>query len=245
MLAGLIAGLASYTRLVGIFLLPALLVEYYQQESRRRISQRAVAIRNKLAHFHFHYLLDTLRSRTKHLKVFLFVSLSSWGLLKYMYYLKQSQGDWLYFIKIQSNFGAQRSVNKLTLLYRVFWRYLKMIVTVNPRQWLYFNLWLELLIAVLFLGLLTWGWYKRKEYKIRDSWLIFATLAYLLPTLTGTFSSMPRYVLVCFPAFITLARLFANLKEKKLKEIKWLYLAISLFLLLISSMLFFRGYWVA
>jgi hypothetical protein len=244
--AGLLAGFASYTRPIGIFLLPALLVEYYQQESRRKMRERLAALKERIMNprrNHFAYLLQ---SRIPHFKNLFFISLSSWGLLKYMYYLKKTQGDWFYFAKVQPDFGAQRSVDKLILLYQVFWRYLKMVFTVYPRQWLYFNVWFELLVSVLFLGLLLWGWYKRKEYKIRPSWLTFATAAYFLPTFTGTFSSMPRYVLVCFPAFLVLARIFADLKKRHgFSRIEWLYLGVSLLLLIVSSAFFFRGYWVA
>ena len=220
--AGLMGVLASGTRVVGIFLLPALLVEYYQQ-NKNKMTDR--------------YILN-------HFKNLTFVSLSSLGLLGYMFYLKCTTGDWLYFAHVQSQFGANRLTGRLVLLPQVFWRYLKMIFTVDPQQWLYFIVWLEFIIALLFLILLSWGWFKRKEYQIRDSWLVFASLAYILPTLTGTFSSMPRYVLVCFPCFIVLAKAITNLK-KRFSLIKGVYLIFSLILLVICTAFFFRGYWIA
>lgn len=244
--AGVVAGLASYTKPFGIFLLPALLVEYYQQESRRKMKERLLALKERITHPRRNHFIYLLRSRLPHFKNLFFISLSSWGLLKYMYYLKRTQGDWFYFAHVQPGFGAQRTVNKLILLYQVFWRYMKMVFTVYPWQWLYFNVWFELVISLLFLGLLVWGWYKREEYKIRSSWLTFATAAYLLPTLTGTFSSMPRYVLVCFPCFLVLTRIGADLKKSYgLARVEWVYLGISLGVLVITSALFFRGYWVA
>ena len=139
---------------------------------------------------------------------------------------------------------------------RIFWRYLKMIVTVYPKQWLYFNVWFEFLVALLFLFLLIWGWYKKNEYGLRASWLTFATAAYLLPTFTGTFSSLPRYVLVCFPCFLVLARIITDWKRWRglarigflrirMVPAEWIFLGVSLVLLVITSMFFFRGYWVA
>jgi len=242
-LAGLIAGLASYTRPIGIFLLPALLVEYYQQTSRRGMGERLVALKERIINRHRNGFAYLIKSRLVYLRHLVHISLSSWGLFAYMYYLKKRTGNWFSFIEVQSSFGAQRTVDKLILLYQVFWRYLKMIVAVDPRQWLYFNVWVELMIGVLFLGLLLWGWYKREKYKIRSSWLTFATLSYLLPTFTGTFSSMPRYVLVCFPCFIVLAHLLEDLK-KKFRRIEILYMTVSAILLIICSTFFFRGYWV-
>ena len=244
--AGILAGFASYTRLAGIFLLPALLVEYYEQESRRAMKDRLSALKERITHPRRNHLVWLLQSRATHFKNLFFIAISSWGLLKYMYFLKKTMGSWFYFVKVQPDFGAGRSVDKLILLYQVFWRYLKMIFTVAPSQWLYFNVWFEFVVAVLFLALLLWGWHKREEYKIRLSWLVFAGLAYLLPTLTGTFSSLPRYVLVCFPGFIVLARVITDLaKQKRLSQIKWVYLAVTVILLVISSAFFFRGYWLA
>lgn len=234
LLAGLTAGLASYTRLVGIFLFPALVYEYYQSESKRKMKERLLAARKALIEkLSFKYLLYFFKSRWPHFKNLTFLSLSSWGLLSYMYYLKRTTSDWFYFARVQPDFGAQRSVNKLIMLYQVFWRYFKMITDINLiKTYAYFNVWLEFLIALLFLVLLILGWLV---FEIRRSWMIFASLAYLLPTLTGTFSSMPRYVLVCFPCFLVLAKL-------KLPKIVYL---ISGALLLLCTALFVRGYWVA
>lgn len=233
LLAGLIAGLASYTRLTGIFLLPALLYEYYEGESKRAMKERIVAAKNSLvSKINPRYFFYFLKTRAYHIKNFLFILTSSWGLLYYMDFLQRMKGDPFYFIRVQPDFGAQRSIGKVIMLYQVFWRYLKMILTVNPKTLIYFNVWLELLLTLLFLYLLLLGWLK---FKISHSWMIFATLAYVLPSLTGTFSSMPRYVLVCFPCFLVLA---------KIKIPRLVYLLSVLFLFALSA-LFMRGYWIA
>ncbi len=185
-LAGLTAGLASYTRLVGIFLWPALIYEYYQAESRRKMRERLSAAKKALAYrLSLRYLGYLIRSRWHHFKNLAALSLSGWGLLSYMIYLKRTTGDWFYFARVQPEFGAQRSVDRLILLYQVFWRYLKMIFRVNPQSYVYFNVWLEFLVALLFLIILAWAWLTlihREERKPnwRPGWLIFATLAYLL-----------------------------------------------------------------
>ena len=232
-LAGLTAGLASYTRLVGIFLLPSLIYEYYQKETKRGMKERLLAAKQGLVYrLRPKYLIYFLKSRWPHFKNLLFLSLSGWGLLSYMYYLKRVHNDWFYFVRVQPQFGAQRKVDRLIMLYQVFWRYLKMIVTVDPKSYLYFNVWFEFLIALLFLFLLILGWLV---FKLPRSWMLFASLAYLLPTLTGTFSSLPRYVLVCFPCFLVLAKL-------RLPRLIYLFSAL---LLLLCSALFVRGYWIS
>jgi len=217
LVAGIFGALASATRLVGIFLLPALLVEWGEQ---KKIQNPKSKIQN-----------DNLKFRI--LQVFS-IFLTPLGLIFYMRYLAVHWGDPLLFAHVQEHFGAQRTSGKIILLYQVFWRYFKMILTTKPDP-LYFVVWLELLTAIGFLALLIWGYFQ----KIRLSWLLFGILAYILPTLTGTFSSLPRYVLVIFPGFVGL-----GLLTKKYRWGKILYLIFAI-LLLISTAFFTRGYWLA
>jgi len=216
LVAGIFGALASATRLVGIFLLPALLVEWKEQ---KKIQNPKSKIQN-----------DNLKFRI--LQVFS-IFLTPLGLIFYMRYLAVNWGDPLLFADVQEHFGAQRVSGKIILLYQVFWRYFKMILTTKPDP-LYFVVWLELLTAVGFLALLIWGYFQ----KIRPSWLIFGILAYLLPTLSGTFSSLPRYVLVIFPGFVGLGLLVEKYRWGKI-----LYLIFAI-LLLISTAFFTWGYWL-
>ena len=101
---------------------------------------------------------------------------------------------------------------------------------------LYFVVWLEFLTATGFLALLIWAYFQ----KIRISWLIFAVFTYLLPTLTGTFSSLPRYVLVIFPGFVGLSLLVEKYRWGKI-----LYLIFAIILMVVAVIFFTRGYWVA
>ena len=155
------------------------------------------------------------------------------GLLLYMYYLNVSFHDPLYFIHAQPAFGAQRSGEKIILLYQVFWRYLKMLVTVPIANLLYYTVSQEFISAVIFLCL------SLLSFKFtRRSYAVFGILAYVLPSLTGTFSSLPRYVLILFPAFMLLGKI-------KSKTIRHSLYAISCALLALNTILFTRGYWVA
>ncbi|MGB9637283.1 MAG: hypothetical protein ACPLY7_00585, partial [Microgenomates group bacterium] len=139
----------------------------------------------------------------------------------------------LMFIHVQPFFGAGRSGEKLILLYQVFWRYLKMILTTKSDV-LYFVVWLEFLMAIFFLFLIVFSYIK----KIRLSYLVFSIMPFLAASLSGTFSSLPRYLLVLFPIFICLG----EIKNPLLKKIIYV---IFLFLEIMCISLFLRGYWVA
>ena len=210
-LAGLLGAFASATRLFGILLVPALLVELWQQRRIKNVGKFVKTSARQLVAIAF----------------------GSSGLLLYMRYLAKNFSDALYFLHAQPVFGAQRSGDKLILLYQVFWRYTKMIFTVEPRSILYYTVSQEFLLSILFLVLAIVAFKKT-----RLSYAVFGILAYIMPTLTGTLSSMPRYVLALFPTFIILGQI-------KNKTVRHVLLATSASLLAINIFLFTRGYWVA
>jgi hypothetical protein len=205
LIAGIMGALASYTRVVGVFIFPALLYEWYQQRQESRISKYS----------------------------FWPIFLVPLGLLNYMRFLGEKYHDSLMFFHVQPYFGAGRTGGKFILIYQVFWRYLKMIA-VTKLDYLFFTVWLEFLVSVGFLVLIVLA-HRRK---IRISYLIFSLLAYVVPTLSGTFLSMPRYVLALFPGFIYLGLIKNNF-------LKYLLLVAFSLVFVISAALFFRGYWVS
>jgi Gpi18-like mannosyltransferase len=212
LLSAMVALLASATRLVGIFLWPVLLTELWQA--------------NKSS------IKKTLKDPRSVLML-----LPPLGLLSFMRFQFFHTGSWITFITSQPSFGANRVVNKLILLHQVFYRYFKMLTTLSPfADPIYFTVALELIITVLFLGLVI-----HTFKKTRLSYAVYATLSLLIPTLTGTFSSMPRYVLTIFPAFMVLA-VFFNKWPKKYQKI---YILISVVLSIISVALYTRGYFIA
>ncbi len=73
--------------------------------------------------------------------------------------------------------------------------------------------------------------------KMRFSYWIFSLGCLILPTFTGTLSSMPRYSLMTFLIFpLVVMSLGRNFK----------FIALSLIILqVILLMMFSRGYWVA
>jgi len=159
------------------------------------------------------------------------------GVLGYMGYSKYMWNDYLAFFHVAKNFGEQRS-DHLILLPQVFFRYFAKII---PNiTWSYppivFTTLLEIGSAILFLIVILFSFKK-----IRIEYWLFLTLGYLIPTLSGSFSSLPRYVVVLFPAFIIMAIWLERVN-------KYLRLGIYLSLVIIAviaQMLFIRGYFVS
>ncbi len=164
-LAAFCAGLASATRLVGIFLGVILL-----------------------------WRLITKYKNTRPYYVILLTILSISGFIFYSYFLWLRFGDPLMFLHVQTMFVANRSGGEIIMLTQVMYRYLKMILTVDPTTFLYQRIWFELLF---FLSAF-WAWYKNLKSASREVSL-YVILSLLLPTLTGTLSSIPRYILVLVP----------------------------------------------
>jgi len=204
-LAGILGGLASATRVIGILLLPVLAV----------------------------------RKRT------VWLLLIPFGLAVYMYFLYQTTGDPLKFLHALPSFGEQRSSTPI-LLPQVFYRYIfKILPNLNysydaVASFAYFPVvfatFLEFFVGIIFLVLSVIAFFRLKL-----SYALYLALGYLIPTLSGSFSSLPRYVLVLFPAFI----LIANWLEKISKPLRILIFGLLFISLLISTALFVRGYWLA
>jgi len=208
-LAGLCAAVASATRVTGIFLWPALLVEFY---------------------------LANGKSLKKMLNPNLvWLSLPPLGLLAYMQYQLLHTGSSIFFITSQALIGSNRVVSKIILLHQVFFRYLKMLIFVDHTSPLFFTVLLEFLcgagvLAILILAI----------KKMRPSYWLFCFLSFLLPTLTGTFSSLPRYILILFPVFGFLAAWL----DKQHPYLRYFYFIVSAIFSIIAVALFTRGYFV-
>lgn len=119
------------------------------------------------------------------------------GLISYMVYLGITYGDPLMFIHAQPAFGAGRSGSELIFLPQVVYRYARIYSTVTPVS---LNFWVAVLEGATF----TYGIYllwNRRAAQILWPYLFFAGGILLLPTLSGTLSSVPRYFLSAFPLF--------------------------------------------
>lgn len=219
LLAGVLTALASATRVTGIFLVPALGIEVWLQYQSRESSRRRPTI------------VAFLREQAQAL---IYISIGSIGLLSYMVFLSKRFGDPLAFFHVQSSFGAGRQT-PLIPYPQVVWRAVKILATT---QWnfRYVTSIQEFLAGTLPLIALFCAY----RTKVRLSYLVFALLCFFLPPLTGTFSSMPRYILVCFPLFLLLTQ---YMYPRKFYLYTWIFCSGAL--LLLNTMRFIQGYWVA
>jgi len=208
--AGIAGGLASIARVNGVILFPSLVILWWIQ-NRSDLNIKTI-----------------LQSKIWWLILILA------GLIGYMLYLQINFNDPIYFIHAHQFFGEQRQLGFI-FLPQIIWRYLKMFNSIGILTPTFYALSLEFVVGILFFILSIWVWMKLGPV------LGFYTLVnYLIPTFTGSFWSMPRIVLLLFPAFIVLTQLFQNYKK-----IKWIYFIISPILLAISTVFFTRGLWIA
>lgn len=157
------------------------------------------------------------------------------GLFLYMWYLYRTAGDPLFFFHAQPAFGAGRSGSSLILLPQVLWRYTKIITTASPTTISYKVAVLEL-ISLCFSGIALWIGFAKKI--IPRSYLLFSLFIVVVPTLTGTLSSLPRYLLSAFPLFFIVGSVHNT-------ALKVLLFAIFLGGLFFMGTLFWQGYFVS
>lgn len=190
-------------------------------------------------------IVGSFASATRLIGVFLAPLIVSWknlravlpallvpvGFLVYVIYLKLQFNNPLYFLTAQQIFGQERSVGSIVLLPQVIYRYLKILSTVQGQPLA--TAAIELSATALALLLLA-----AAIKKVKLQWVFFSFAAILIPTLTGTLTSMPRYILVAFPIYIVLAQIRSTV-------LKIILLIISSSLLIYLTALFTQGYWVA
>lgn len=164
----------------------------------------------------------------------IWLALPPLGLLSYMRFQLEKVGDPLFFAHIQSVFTG-RSTDKLILVHQVFYRYFRMLFLTNPASSVYFTVVLEFLSASLILGVLIFS-----IRRIRFSYWFFILLSFVLPSLSGTFMSVPRYTLVLFPMFIFLAKFFDRLHP----YLRYAYYVLCVIFSILSVAFFTRGYFI-
>ncbi|HCC84399.1 MAG TPA: hypothetical protein DEP87_01845 [Candidatus Pacebacteria bacterium] len=224
--AALLAALASGTRIIGFWLLPMLGLELLSQTYPQL---QLLSLTN---------FLVWVKREKRHLLLLL---LSLGGLVAYMGYLQLTFQDALYFLHQQSEFGAGRQ-EALIWWPQVIWRASKILLTARPFDWKYLTYVQELVFGVGSVLLVFWGWWQRKTTQLTTPLAVYSLGCLLMPTLTGTFSSLPRYVLAAWPMWLSLISLST---QPEFRWVKWLALAISLTFLIINTSLFIQGYWVA
>lgn len=220
-LASLLAGLASATKVVGIFVIGGVIATYvFGELSIWQLSKQSITA-----------ALSKIKQDWPKLAAILVVGSS--GLIAYMIYLQVRYEDLLYFLHVQEEFGGGRQ-EALVPYPQVVWRYLKILLTARPFDFKYLSYLQEAVAGIAGVVLIIGA-----SRKINIGYLLFCLGAFLVPTLTGTFSSLPRYLLVIWPIYFVIA--------SKLAGSRWwnFYLVLSLLLLLLNTVLFVQGYWVA
>lgn len=187
------------TRVVGVFIIPALIYEYFREN--RNITWRFLAV--------------------------------PLGLVGYALFNLYKWGDFLYFIRAHSELNNGRSVSSIILFPQTIYRYIKILFSlpINVYEWQ-----IALLEVAMFL-LVSYLLYSAWRNKVRLSYLIFSVFAFLMPASSGTFSGLPRYVIILFPIYLALTY--------QPMIVKRLWAVISFALLSLLTMFFLRGYFVA
>ena len=206
--ASLWAALASGTRVVGIFLAPAI---FWQLLKDKKISW---------------------------FKRLLFPSISVLGLLFYAGYLGIKFGDPLLFGLSHQAWGKAQIIFPLITL----WEYVKTII-VPPHNLSFLNycvvvLEFSITVGVLFSFIIIW--LKSIKKRKTSSILIFSTLCFILPFLTGSLGTMPRYLLTFLSLFPYWAGKIVEIRSSIMRT--GIYAVI--FLVFASGVILFtRGYW--
>ena len=93
---------------------------------------------------------------------------------------------------------------------------------------------LELVLTLGAFYLLYYGW----KQKVKTSYLLYSFVALVIPTLTGTFTSMPRYILTIVPLFMILGLVQST-------RVRYALLIVSVILEIMATTLFLRGWFIA
>ena len=190
----------------------------------------------------FNIFRDSISILRKRLMPILVALSPAFGFGIYTFYLWRTTGDPLMFFNSQPAFGANRSTS-LIFPPQVIYRYIKIFLTATPNIQYFVSI-LEFVFYTSVGSFLLFDLWKiiKKKYSsalyFRFGLLIFSVLNILLPSLTGTLSSMPRYSLMSLSVYLALA----NIRNSKIKFGIFIIFGILHILLL---MLFIQGYFVS
>lgn len=226
-LAAIFAFFASLTRLIGVFLVMPIFFKIISKPN---------------------LLTETKKQKFSVIRFILYITLPFFGLFLYCFYLWQTTGDPFYFFTSQPAFGANRSTS-LVFLPQIYFRYLKIFYSAQF-NFQYFIALIEFFIFTFVFLILIFDFFQilkinktpNIQYRISNinlfSLNLFSLANLILPTLTGTFSSIPRYSLFSLSFFIFLAKIKSNFLK--------FFLLFFFFILHIILLAFFsQGYFVS
>ena len=181
--------------------------------------------------------LKNLKDKKINFSFLFYASIVASGLLIYMIYLLKTTGDPLLFLNSQKVFGANRSTN-IIFLPQVYFRYLKIFFTASFNLQ-YFVAVIEFLMFNLIFFLLIVDLLKAIKEKNQNLLVLnlFSTANLILPTLTGTFSSITRYGLLSLSFFLFISKI-------KSKAIKISLGVVFLTLHIILFSYYLQGYFI-
>lgn len=210
------AFLASTTRLIGLFLFVPILYHAW----------KILDIKNIFS--------------SKNMKLGAIIASPFLGLFSFAIYLWITYGDPLKFITAQKEMGEQRA-SLFILFPQVIYRYIKIFITADY-SFQYFVALIEFVVFCSFLAILIYALLKSFIQKKNDYvvWTlgVFSLINLLLPTFTGSLSSIPRYALLSLYVFIFLGQI----KSTSIK----ISIAVLFFIFHILLLGFFaQGYFVS
>ncbi|PIV08198.1 hypothetical protein COS52_03970 [Candidatus Roizmanbacteria bacterium CG03_land_8_20_14_0_80_39_12] len=169
--------------------------------------------------------------KTHHLLALLFVPL---GTLLYAIYNYMRWNNPLLFIQAHSQLSNGRSSTSLVFFPQTLYRYFKMLTTVSVSLWE----WKIALLEVACFSFAVGGIYILRKQKVRLSYIVYTLVNLLIPASTGTFTGLPRYIIVLFPLFLV----FSSIKNR----VALISILVASFILQLILFLYFsRGYYVA
>lgn len=174
-------------------------------------------------------------ARTRRWQDIVAICLVPVGLAMYMWYLAGSIGDPLAFFHAQPAFGAGRSGSTLVTLPQVLWRYMRIFTTVSPPSFTYG---ISVFEVVTFISGILVIWAGLQKRVLTVAYIVYCLAILITPTLTGTLSSLPRYILSAFPLFIVMG----NMHNTKIKVAIVVVFVLGL---IIFTAAYLQGYFVA
>ena len=181
-------------------------------------------------------LLEFVATRKFSGKLFVICFFMTFGFIGYLVFLHTHTGDMFAFMHEQPVFGAGRSGSSVILLPQVLYRYARIFFTTTPYAMQYWVSVLEVLSFIFASVVLVLGYMKG----IVNRYIYYSAFVLLLPTLSGTLSSMPRYIVSAFPIFIVLSFLLV-----RRPIVRYSILFVFLVLLVVSASMFLRGWFIS
>lgn len=175
-----------------------------------------------------------LQHKKKNIKQLLALFVVPFGTVLYSVYNYVRWNNPLLFIQAHSQLSNGRSSTSLIFFPQTLYRYFKILSTVSVSLWE----WKIALLEVLSFCLATMGICILWKLKVRLSYIIYTLVSLFVPASTGTFTGLPRYIIVLFPLFV----IFSAIKNR---VILISVLILSFILQIILFLYFSRGYYIA